>query len=343
MVTALIVIAVFGGLIFVHELGHFLVAKWSGVRVDEFSLGFGPRIAGFRRGETEYGIRVLPLGGFVRMAGMNPQFQEETPPPGRGFSDRSVGQRMAIVGAGPVMNFLLAVALLIYVFAAIGYPRPTLEIGKVQSGFPAAAAGLQPGDVLVSIDGRPLRDWRDLQGIVQASPDRALEFEVRRDGRELRFLVAPAVSETGRGFVGIVPEMRVQRVALLQAVPEAVTMAARIVVMTLAGIVGALLGQGTSEILGPVGISQQIGEASRLGLDYLLVLAAILSANLGLLNLLPIPALDGSRLAFLLVEVVRGRPLDPDKEGWIHFVGFALIMLLLLAVTYRDVLRLTVG
>lgn len=344
MVTALTVILVFGGLIFVHELGHFLFAKWSGVRVDEFSLGFGPRIAGFRRGETEYNLRVLPLGGFVRMAGMHPQFREEAPPPaGRGFSDQGVGQRMAIVSAGPVMNFLMAVALLIYVFSAIGYPRPSLEIGQVQTGLPAAEAGLKQGDLVVAIDGRPLRDWRDLQDTVQENPGRELAVNVKREEREVTFRVTPVISEAGRGFIGIVPVMSVQRVAVVQAVPEAVTMTARILVVTFVGIVGALLGQGTSEILGPVGISQQIGEASRLGLDYLLVLAAILSANLGLLNLLPIPALDGSRLAFLLVEAVRGRPVDPEKEGWIHFVGFALMMLLLLAVTYRDVLRLTVG
>ncbi len=345
MTAAVAIVLVFGGLILFHELGHFLMAKRAGVRVDEFALGFGPRVAGVRRGETEYSVRLLPLGGFVRMAGMYPLRDENLPPvpPGRGFNDQSVRQRAGIVMAGPVMNLLLAWVLLTAVLAAVGVPRPTLEVARVEPGLPAAAAGLRPGDVVLAIDGRRLAGWEDLQQTVSAHPGRRLVFRVRRDGAERDVPVTPEAREGGRGFVGIVPATRVQQVSLARAVPEGARWTYGILALTVEGAASALAGRGTSEILGPVGIGQQIGEASRMGLGYLMVLAAVLSANLGLLNLLPIPALDGSWLLFLGVEAIRGRPVDPEKQGIINFIGFAFMMLLLLMVTYRDLLRLSSG
>lgn len=342
--TALAIVVVFGTLIFIHEFGHFLLAKRAGVRVDEFALGFGPRVLAVRRGETEYTVRIFPLGGFVRMAGMSPpRDQEEADvPPGRGFNDKTVWQRMSIVAAGPAMNLVLAAALLIVVLSAVGLPRPTLTVDAVEEGRPAATAGLRPGDRVLAIDGRPLKDWVDLQQRVGASPGKPLTFLVRRGGREFTAVIRPD-KEDGRGFVGIHPMVEARRVGLAEAVPRGLAWTGQIVALTFSGIVAAFQGRGASDILGPVGIGQQIGEATRVGLNYLMVMAAVLSANLGLLNLLPIPALDGSRLAFLAWEAVRGRPVDQQKENWIHAVGFALLMVLLLAVTYRDLLRLNLG
>lgn len=342
--AALAIVVVFGTLIFIHEFGHFILAKRAGVQVDEFALGFGPRLFAVRRGETEYTLRIFPLGGFVRMAGMYPQRDQDVTiaPPGRGFNDKTVWQRMAIVVAGPVMNLVLAAVLLILVLSAVGVPRPTLMVEALEEGRPAAVAGLRPGDRVVAIDDRPLKDWLDLQQRVGASPGRDLTFLVRRDGQELTFVVRPE-EEDGRGFVGIHPAVVVSRFGLAEAVPQGVAWTIRIVVLTISGLAAAIQGEGASDILGPVGIGQQIGKATRLGLNYLMVMAAVLSANLGLLNLLPIPALDGSRLVFLFYEAVRGRPLDQEKENWIHAVGFALLMALLLTVTYRDLLRLNLG
>lgn len=343
MITAVVIVIVFGGLIFFHELGHFLVAKRAGVQVNEFAIGFGPRVAGARLGETEYNLRLFPLGGFVRMAGMYGQADEaDEAPPGRRFIDKSPGQRAAIALAGPLVNFLLSAALLTVVLVGIGVPRPTLKVAQTQPGMPAAAAGIRQGDEVVAVDGRTLSGWQELQREIKESSGRELALTIRRDGAVSTVRVRP-VFQNDRYFIGIVPETRLTRSSLHAAVPEAMVWTANIVLVTFKGTVAALKGEGTSEILGPVGIGQQISEASRMGLGYLLMLAAVLSANLGLLNLFPIPALDGSRLVFIALEALRGRPIDPEKESWIHLVGFAIIMLLLLAVTYRDLVRLGVG
>lgn len=343
-VTSLLaIVLVFGGLIFIHEFGHFLAAKRAGVLVNEFALGFGPRLAAFRRGDTVYALRLLPLGGFVRLAGMYPPRDAgEVPPPGRGFNDKTVGQRMGIAAAGPLMNVVLAAVLLTLVLAAVGVPMPVPTVDAVEPGRPAAEAGLRPGDAIVAVDGRPVREWLQVQQAIAASPGRPLALTLRRDGRELELTVVPDEVE-GRGFLGIRPEARVRRLPPLAAVVGGVRWTGDIVTMTVQGLAAAVRGAGGADILGPVGIGQQIGEASRHGLRTLLILAAVLSVNLGLLNLLPFPALDGSRLAFLFLEAVRGRPVDPERENWIHAVGFALLMLLLLVVTYRDLLRLQQG
>ncbi len=342
MPTALAVVLVFGGLIFIHEFGHFLLAKRAGVRVDKFALGFGPRLFGFRRGETEYSLRLVPLGGFVLMAGMHPNDEGNPVPPGRGYNDKTILQRMSIVFAGPFMNLVLAVALLAVVLAAVGVQMPIPRIDAVVEGSPAAEAGLHPGDVILAIDGRAIKHWGQVQRAVAESADRPLELRIGRDGSAFTASVTPETRE-GRGFLGIRPALETRRLGVLQAVPEAAAMTGRILALTVQGLAAALRGEGTADLLGPVGIGQQIGEASRQGTGTLLFLAAVISANLGLLNLLPFPALDGSRLAFLVLEAVRGRPVNPERENWIHAVGFALLLVLLLAVTYRDLLRLNLG
>ncbi|MBX6378483.1 MAG: site-2 protease family protein, partial [Clostridia bacterium] len=167
MIPALAVVLVFGGLIFVHELGHFLAAKWAGVAVSEFALGFGPRLAGWRRAETEYSLRLLPLGGFVRMAGMGAEGEAAPPVPGSGFGDKPLAWRVGIIAAGPFMNFLLASLLFTVIFGVVGVPRrPTLVLDRVEPGSPAAAVGLRPGDRIVAVDGRPVEAWSDVQARV---------------------------------------------------------------------------------------------------------------------------------------------------------------------------------
>lgn len=344
MQTLLLTVVVFGVLIFIHELGHFLAARRAGVRVHEFALGFGPRLLGWRRGHTQYSVRALPLGGFVRMAGMHPGEEDlaEVPPAER-FLHKPVGARAAIIFAGPAMNLALAALLFTILFGWVGVPEFRLVVAEVLPGSPAEQAGLRPGDRLLAVDGDPLAEWPELVQRVQSSPGRPLRLTVERAGQRLELTVTPRPhpSDPRRGVIGVRPEIVQVRRPALAAVRDGLAWTARVTVGFVDALVRLARGQGGSEVIGPVGIGQQLGEAAQAGWAQLLFFAAVLSANLALVNLLPIPALDGSRLLFLAVEAVRGRPLDPEKEHVIHLIGFALLLLLGIVITYRDILRLT--
>lgn len=351
----LAVVVVLGGLIFVHELGHFVAAKWAGVQVDEFALGFGPLLVGRRRGETLYSLRLFPLGGFVRMAGMYPEGQlppderiaapgarAEPVTPGRGFADKPVAARMGIIAAGPVMNVLVAVLLFFVSYGWIGIPQPSLVVDSLVPGYPAAQAGMRPGDRVVSIDGQRLTEWNDLRQAVQPAAGRPLAFVVERDGRRVTLPLTPR-KENGVGVIGVYPRMVTVRYPALTAVRQGLTDTVAVVSGWFLGIATIFAGHGAGGIMGPVGIADTIAQASQVGLVNVLLLTAVISVNLGLVNILPIPALDGSRLVFLAWEAVRGKPVDPEKEGFVHFVGFAVLILLILVVTFHDVLRIAAG
>jgi regulator of sigma E protease len=349
--TLLVIVLVFGGLIFAHELGHFCVAKAAGVQVDEFALGFGPRLASFRHGETVYALRLFPVGGFVRMAGMVPPAPEddgaearsarEALASGRAFGSKSLGQRAAIIAAGPAMSFLVGVALFATVFLFVGVPtNPTLTVAGVQTGYPAAAAGVLPGDRIVAIDGHKLSGWDDLKRTVADNPGKPLVFTVDRGGRTENLAITPEATANG-GLIGVSPVMANARMTLPRAVGGGLATVWGVIAGWFVAVGSIFRGAGASDFIGPVGIGQVIGQAEQQGAGSLLFVAGILTANLGLINLLPIPALDGSRLVFIGLEWLRGRPIDPEKENFIHFVGFALLILLSVVVTYRDILRLT--
>ncbi len=349
--TLLVIVLVFGGLIFAHELGHFAVAKWNGVQVDEFALGFGPRLFSFRWGETSYAVRLLPVGGFVRMAGMVPPADDDETADarstrgalaaGRAFLSKSVGQRAAIIAAGPAMSFLVGVVLFAVIFLFIGVPtNPTLTVAGVQSGYPAATAGIEPGDQIVAIDGHTMTGWNDLKRTVADSAGKPLVITVDRNGRDIQVHLTPVRTENG-GLIGVSPVMANARMSLLQSLGGGFTAVWGVIAGWFMALASLFHGAGASDFIGPVGIGQVIGQAEQQGPGSLLFVAGILTANLGLINLLPIPALDGSRLAFIGLEWLRGRPIDPERENFIHFLGFALLILLSVVVTYRDILRLT--
>lgn len=341
LVTVLATVLVFGVLILIHELGHFLAARRAGVRVHEFALGFGPRLLSTRRGNTMYSLRAVPLGGFVRMAGMHPVEDDwDDIPPRERFLDQSIGTRASIIAAGPAMNILLAVLLFALVFSAVGLAEPTLRVARVSPGMPAQEAGLQPGDEITAVAGRPVNNWEQLARGIQGRPGEPTELEIIRDGERLTLTVTPLEQAPGYGIIGIEPEIINKRTPPLQAVGEGILWTGRVIVSFFDGLARLFAGQGGADIIGPVGIGQHIGEATRMGLANVLLLAAVLNANLALINLLPIPALDGSRLVFLVWEWIRGRPVDPDKEGFVHFVGFALLLVLAILITYRDILNL---
>jgi regulator of sigma E protease len=364
-------ILVLGGLILLHELGHFLAAAACGVEVEEFSLGFGPRLASVRRGATQYSLRLLPVLGYVRMAGMYPvpsdALREEEDPgdvPARGaladalrsedanrrgvgFASRPLWQRVLIIAAGPFANFAIAFVLFAVVFGLVGLPvAPTLRIHSVEPGSPAAAAGLRPGDTVVSVDGRAVHSWDGLHRAIVAeySPDVPLSIVVRHGGRVETIAVTPQRTSTGP-LIGIVPTMATVRLPLPKALLAGAAQTGLSVYQSLAGLVSLIAAairhtHSQAQLMGPIGIGSQIDQASEAGAPVLLLLAGLLSANLGLLNLLPVPALDGGRLLFLGLEWVRGgRAVDPAKEGLVHFIGLAVLMAFILLVSVHDIAR----
>lgn len=343
MSTLLITIVVFGVLIWIHEFGHFVCAKRVGIRCFELSLGFGPKLAGIKVGETEYTVRLFPIGGFVRMAGTDPEKDDMDDE--KGFNKKSVAARAAVVGAGPFMNFVLAVALFWIIFFKIGAGFPAMEtatIGAVIPDYPAEKAGLMPGDVIVSVGGVPVRNWREMVRVIQRSGEAALTLEVARGSERLLVRVTPVrrpAPESG-AMIGVLPPVAFRRLGFLESLYNGVYQTFQITLLMIQSIVLMIIGRMPAEVAGPIGVGQMIGQATKMGLAQLLSLTGALSANIGLINLLPVPALDGSRLAFLGLEKLRGRPIDPHRENFIHFVGFALLILLSIVVAYRDILRL---
>lgn len=341
MTTVLITIAVLGVLIFFHELGHFWFAKRNGIYVHEFAIGFGPRVLAFQRGETTYSLRALPLGGFVRMAGMHPDEEglHEVPPSQR-FLNKPIRVRFRVIFGGPLFNLLLAVLVFALLFAVIGVATPSLTIEAVEPGMPAAEAGLLPGDRIAAINDEPIDRWEQVVALVQSHPEETLTIAFVRSGQMRQVEVVPLRSEQGGGVIGIRPGVEFVRHNVFQAIAAGFAWTGQVIVGFFGALSDIITGTAAGDVIGPIGIGAEIGAATRSGgLPNLLALTALLSINLGLINLLPIPALDGSRLLFLVVEWLRGRPLDPDKEGMIHFVGFALMIGLLIFISIRDLAR----
>lgn len=335
--TILVALAVFSLIILVHELGHFLVARRVGIDVEEFSIGFGPKLAGFRRAGILYSLRIIPLGGYVKMLGEEGDDVEEWSDNPASYQNKTPWQRMAVIAAGPAMNFVLALVVFVLIFGAIGLPSDAPKIGGVLPGYPAQAAGLKAGDEVVQIDGQAMESWADILRYIQNSDGSALLFTVRREGKLLSIQVIPSVNEE-HPFVGI--SQAKERLSVLTSIKEGFRqtfLLTKAVLSSLAGIVTRKI--PAEELTGPIGIVHYVGLAAQQGLTSVLYLAALISVNLGLFNLLPIPALDGSKLVFLGVELVHKRPLDPRKEGLVHLVGFALLISLMLVIMYRDIIR----
>jgi len=316
-----IVLAVlaFGAMILVHEFGHFILARRVGVRVHAFAIGFGPTILAWRRGETTYSWNALPLGGYVRMEGEDAEGDGSA----ASFRAKSVGARMAIIAGGPAMNFLLAIVILAVSAATGGVPGgASTRIGTLEPAWPAALAGLQPGDEIVAIDGVSMTSGEQVIQTIHRSAGRELVLEVRRGNEVLTARVTPRLDAARALWWGV--ERTGQIVGLI------------------VGIIGMLVREGRvlENLGGPLAAGSMLTQAATLGVQTYLQLTAFLSVMIGLFNLFPIPALDGARLAFLALEGIRRRPIDPRREGWVHMVGFALLILLLVFLTVQDVRRL---
>ena len=355
MNTILSFILVLGLLIFVHELGHFIFAKLFGVRVLKFSLGFGPKIIGKTLGETEYVISAFPLGGFVKMFGENPD-EQEVPDADKlvSFAHKVVWQRFLIVLAGPVFNLIFAVVLFFLVFAFMGIPTSvdTTRIGKVNDNSPAAQAGLLENDVILRINERETLVWDDVLMGVKGSEGQALAVIVQRGNEKITVSVIPAIDVVKNVFgeevekrfmIGIkkADEMIWQESTLYTAFENACLQTWMYISLTAVGFV-KIIQQivPASEIGGPILIAQIAGQQMKAGWINLIYFIGLLSVNLGLLNLLPIPVLDGGHLAFLTIEGLRRKPLGMRAQIVAQQIGIGLLGTLMLFVFYNDIARL---
>ncbi|PSR27663.1 MAG: RIP metalloprotease RseP [Sulfobacillus thermosulfidooxidans] len=334
MTTVIAIILVFGVLVAVHELGHFLVAKAFGMRVNEYSLGFGPSLYKHKWGETQYALRIIPLGGYVRLAGME---GDKTGDP-REFPNRPLWQRFLVVLAGPFMNLILAAVLYAVSFGPVGIPTATTTVQQALPHYPAYEAGIRPGDKIVNIGGTPVTNWEELASAIVAHHNHVMDVTVVRHGRRQTFAMKTRYDKTLHQYViGIKPQVITIHLNPFKALVAGVTQTIQLTGAWFFALFRLLGGHGPFDLTGPVGIAELVSQAAQSGLVQLLLLSAALSANLGLFNILPIPVLDGSRLFLMVVEGIRHKAMDPDRENMIHFVGFVLLMALVLVVTFHDI------
>ncbi len=343
IVAFLVVLAV---LILAHELGHFTTAKAFGVRVDEFGLGFPPRLLSIKLGETRYSLNAVLLGGFTKMAG------EEDPKEPRSLASKSAGVRILILSAGSLMNALLPLLLF-----SIAFMVPhSLVIGQVLveevvPNSPAARAGMEPGDTIISINGRTLNNTIDLRRYIQLNLGKEIAILVKHsDSMTEEVQVIPRWRPPeGEGATGILvstsnPTIVTQSEPFWEAIPLGVKELIETFVLFKNAILSLLIGTESLQLAGPVGIAQITGEVAKAGISPLLEFAAFLSINLAIINMFPIPALDGGRIMFVLLEWIRrGKRISPKTEGLVHAIGFALLMAAILAITYQDIIRIISG
>ncbi|MFD2704773.1 RIP metalloprotease RseP [Salibacterium lacus] len=415
MDTFIAVVIMFGVLVAVHEWGHLYVAKKAGILCREFAIGFGPKIFTTKRNETVYTVRLLPLGGFVRMAGEDPEevqikpgyeiglvFQgdgrvqqiivnnkskhpeakvvsveridleerlfieayadeeeglqtfhvdekcdlivdeqpEQIAPLNRQFRSKSPLRKALAIFAGPFMNFILAFVVFILLGMINGVPQDQAAFGELNADSPAKEAGMQQGDEITSIAGQPVDSWQEMTSVIQEHPNEEINVEFTRSGEQLSASVetySRTIEATGEevGMVGVRAPVDHAVLGAVQYGGDQVIQVTTVIVDTLSMI---FTGDFSLDFVsGPVGIYNYTGEAASMGMVVLIQFAAMLSVNLGIVNLLPLPALDGGRLLFIGYEAIRGKPVDPQKEGMIHFLGFALLFLLILVVTWNDI------
>ncbi|MBD3170539.1 MAG: RIP metalloprotease RseP [candidate division Zixibacteria bacterium] len=350
LTTILAFIFVLGLLIFVHEFGHFIIAKRAGVKVERFSLGYPPKMIGFQRGDTEYCISWIPFGGYVKMAGENPDEEDIKGEPYE-FQSKSVGARAAIIAAGPVMNFITAVILLWVVFFFSGMVVPNSDSTVIDSmvpGGPAQEAGIMPGDEVVAINGQSVSTFPEMAEIIHNHVAQPVVVKWLRDGEShiatITTISEEVMDENGEkktvGMIGVGLPTETVPLGFFSSMRQAsATFGSWIM-----EILGFLKGLVTASISldnvgGPLLIAQVAGQTASQGFSSLLFFTAFLSVNLGVLNILPIPVLDGGHLVFLAIEKVRGRPLSMSKRMVIQQIGMALLLLLMIVVTYNDIAR----
>jgi regulator of sigma E protease len=341
-----VTVLAFGLLIVIHELGHYLAARWSGMRVERFSVGFGPVVWSRRRGDTEWAVSAVPLGGYVKIAGMAPG--EEIAADDRGaYSHKAAWRRFLVILAGPAMNYLLAVVLAAGLIATMGLREPdsTSTIGDVIGGGAAERAGLRAGDRIVVAGGAPVADWTSLVQAVRSHPGQDLPLAVERSGAPAG---SPPVMVTlrpddagGIGKAGIAPHLRAVRAGPVEAMAMAFRKTNEKAAEILGGLGQVVTRKQKAELRGPVGIAEEMARSAKAGAAPFLMMVWLISIMLAIFNFLPLPALDGGRLVFLAYEIVARRPVNQRVESIIHTVGFVALFGLLIGITvFGDLARL---
>ena len=338
----ILAILVFGIIVFIHELGHFLLAKANKIRVDEFSLGMGPRLFSFVKGETRYSLKLLPLGGSCMMG------EDDVDDVSEGsFNSKSVWARMSVVVAGAVFNFLLALIFSMIVIGYTGYDEPV--ISGVVEGFPAQEAGLTEGDRIVKMNNKKINIWREITYYNMFHPGETVELVYERDGEKNETTITPKKDENGNYLIGITSPSQYKKANLLTVTQYGIYEVKFWICTTLESLKMLVIGDvGVDQLSGPVGIVSVVDETYQQSKSYgvmvvimqMLNIGILLSANLGVMNLLPLPALDGGRLVFMVVEAIRGKRVQPDKEGWVHGIGMILLLALMAFVMFNDVKKL---
>lgn len=350
-------IVLFGFLIFIHELGHFLAAKWSGVKVLKFSLGFGPRLIGRKVGETDYVISAIPLGGYVKMLGQE-DIGEATDDADSAEKERSFRhqpglKKALIIIAGPLFNIFTAAAIFFFIFLA-GVPTLLPVVGEVMPDTPAAKAALSKGDIIKEVNGAPITQWTDMTTLIRANPHKALALKVLRNGEPLQVSITPEIQKVPNifgeveevGVIGITPSGATTTVkeGLGSAAVGAVVKTWDIIEITIVGIVKLIQRIIPADTIGgPILIFQLAEKQASAGPMSFFLFAAVISINLGILNLLPVPVLDGGHILLLGIEAVKGKPLSETAVLVAQRIGLALLIMLMLFAFYNDIFRIISG
>ncbi len=349
--SALAVILVLGGLIFFHELGHFIACRLMGIGVVTFSIGMGPKLCSFHRGKTEYRLSWFPFGGYVASVGeYNDEVEELGFTQEEAITNRPAWQRLLMAAAGPFANLLLAFLLYWLVAATAGMAVPLPQIGSVLPGSAAQQAGILPGDMVTAIDGKALSEWNQIPETVGASEGRPLRFTIMRNGEELSLLMTPTRMERTNMFgeqetawmigVGSGNAVRYEKLGFFAAAGQGLKQAWNAIDITVQSIKKLVTGSVAAEnVGGPIMIAEMLGKSVEYGLISLAMLAAFISINLGLLNLLPIPVLDGGLILFCLVEMLIRRPVPEKIQDYAMRAGVAFLICLMLFATFNDVKR----
>ena len=339
LLTVAAAMFVFGLLVVFHEFGHFITAKLTGMRVDEFAIGFGPKIFRTRRGETVYSLRAIPLGGFNDIAGMDPS---DNPAGERGYCEKPVLSRMIVILAGSGMNFILPILIFfgIYCFQGVANPAPEPILGGVMENMPAQQAGLQIGDKVLAVNGEVVTTWEEFTKKISYDEEKPVMIRYERNSQVAEVEVTPQIEKsTGRALIGVQRAVNYEPQDIFTSFVMAIDHTKEILILMLNALVDLVKTPSGAAVTGPIGIAQMAGQVATLGFIPLMNFAALLSLNLGVINLLPVPALDGGHFVSLVIEAVRGKPLSPKALMYTQRVGIALLLLLTVVVTAKDIIN----
>ena len=335
-------IIIFSFIVFFHELGHFLLAKKNGIDVQEFAIGMGPTLYAREYKGTKYAVHVLPIGGFCAMG----EDDEATDSPGN-FNNKSVWARISVIAAGPVFNFILAFIFAVILIGLVGYDKPVVD--SVEEGYPAKEAGIGPGDTIVKLGDKKVHIFREISMYNQFHQGEEIEITYNHEGKEKTALLQPKMDEEAGYYRLGITSTGYTKANILTAMQYGVYEVKYWIDVALGSLKMLITGQvGIDQVSGPVGIVNVVGTTYKESKSYgvfvvvgeLMNLAILLTANLGVMNLLPLPALDGGRLVFLFIEAVRRKRVPPEKEGYVHLVGIMLLMILMVFVMYNDIRRI---